>query len=308
LIPDAGEGGYMPKGHGFTPASEAAPATLHRIEDLMQWQEPQGLRTGVALFDQNARVPQGGLTLLAGRPATGKTTLALQIVRETLFRREKPLGVAMFSLAEAQEAVTTRLLALGAEVPLHALRTGFTTRAKWTSIESAAQRLSEAPLHIADDPCLTAETIADRALALAAELKSRGEALGLVVIDYLQLVRGPSGRLGQRPREIERAARNFKRLSTETGAAVLVLSQIAQLEHDTPSEEPPRPVDLGAAMTIERVADLVVLTHRHLALEEMDCEQGGEASLTVTKSHWRTGVVPVTFPTEMPIFGDVPTG
>jgi len=288
--------GIVARTHRFVPASQAASAALQKIERLRSWRPNHGLPTGLSLLDQETGGLQpGSLTVLAGRPATGKTTLALQIARETLFRREEPLGVALFSLAEAREAIFTRLLAQEAGVQLHPLRTGFSQRTEWSSVESAGQRLSKAPLHIDDDPCLTAKATVERTRVLAAELKSRGKALGLVVIDYLQRVYGPGGRIDKQPREIEKVGRALRRLTQDTGVAILVLAQTDFSEAGC--QEPPNLVDLGAVLPLERQADLVLLVGR---------KHGHEASIIVAKSLGRTGTVPVRFLAERPIFVDGP--
>jgi len=295
--------GIVARTHRFVPASEAAPAVLRKIKRLRSWRPNPGLPTGLSLLDQETGGLQPGcLTLLAGGPGSGKTTLALQIARETLLRREEPLGVAFFSLAEAREAIITRLLAQEAGVQLHPLRTGYFHRERWSEIESASQRLSEVPLYIEDGPCLTAKTIADSTRALAAGLKSQDKALGLVIIDYLQLVYGPGGRIGQRPQETERVGRTLQKLAQGTGAAVLVLVQMESGE--TEGNDAPTMVDLGLMMPLERTADLVLLVNR---CPGSDNERlGQEVSLIVTKGPGRTGIAPAIFRPHLPIFDDAP--
>ncbi|MFH2203107.1 MAG: DnaB-like helicase C-terminal domain-containing protein [Elusimicrobiota bacterium] len=300
MIPD------INKDHNFTPASESAPAALRRIEGLGRWRPPPGRQTGLKQVDKlTGGLPAGELTLVAGRPSSGKSVLASMVAYKALIE-EKPPCVAYFSLSESQENLILRFIALESKCELFELRHAFFKRTNWGSIESAAKVLAEAPLFIDDSPCLTVADLAGRSRALADELKARSESLGLVVIDSLELLRCRTGRIGQRPSEIARAARAVKKLARDTGAAVVIISRIEPPAEIVALAKAPSLADLDAAMPAERLADLVIITHRRPCSENMDPEQEEAAEIIIARSAGPTATVPVMFHPQMPIFKDYP--
>ena len=250
----------------FIDFSKALTSTLGYIEQAFQREDKlSGLPTGFEKLDRRL----GGLTksnriIIAGRPAMGKTALATNIaynVAEFMSREKsidkKDKGVAFFSLEMSSDELTARVLSTVTQTPGQNMRTGELNNAEFTRIAAAVRELENIPLYIDDSPGLTINAIRTRARRL-----KRTKGLGLIVIDYIQLISGLSKR-GEvnRVQELSEISRGLKILAKELDVPVIALSQ---LNRGVESRDDKRPLmsDLRESGSIEQDADVVMFVFR----------------------------------------------
>ncbi len=226
--------------HDFFPIKEALPDAAERIERLHKADGAlRGVSTGFPGLDNYlSGLQKSDLIILAARPSLGKTALALNIAKHVALKDKKTVGV--FSLEMSREQVVDRLLASEAMVDLWRLRTGHLEEEQgdFAELGKAMGRLSEAPLFIDDSASPTPMEIR----AKARRLHARHE-LGLVVIDYLQLVRG-HGRTESRVQEVSEISRSLKALAKELNVPVLALSQLSRAIEQRGGDKKPQLSDL----------------------------------------------------------------
>ncbi|HVE14603.1 MAG TPA: replicative DNA helicase, partial [Elusimicrobiota bacterium] len=181
---------------GFVEAKQIAHEVIEEIEKIHQRKaETTGVPTGFKELDRKTSgLQKGDLILLAARPGQGKTSLALNIATNIVLHPKEPRAVAFYSMEMSRNSIFTRIVSAEAGVALHELRNGYFRRDRWTDVTSAAARLSEAPLFINDMPGLSVLEVRSLARRLHSDLRAKGQSLGLVIIDYLQLMRGASRR------------------------------------------------------------------------------------------------------------------
>ena len=195
------------------------------------------------------------MIVIAGRPGTGKTSIALNIAESALFGKNR-VPVLVFSLEMLAEQLYMRMIASRARIDQHKLAQGFIEREKLQDISSVAKELSEAPMWIDDTAGISILEMRAKARRLNQQL---GGKLGLVVVDYLQLLRGSDPSL-PREQEVAEISRGMKAMSKELRAPVVVL---AQLNRDSEKETRyPRPSDLRESGSIEQDADAILLLSR----------------------------------------------
>ncbi len=243
---------------GFVPIREILRSTFETIQNLHDKKSHlMGLATGFYRLDElTSGFQAGDLVIVAGRPSMGKTAFALNIAEHVAI--ESQLPVAVFSLEMAKEQLVLRLLCSQARVNSHMLRTGHLRDDDWDVLGHAASVLSDAPLYIDDSPTLTILELRAKARRLQAEAK-----LGMVIVDYLQLIRGHA-RAENRQQEISQISRNLKALAKELNVPVVALSQ---LRRPVPSDragkdERPQLSDLRESGAIEQDADVVLFVYR----------------------------------------------
>lgn len=263
----------------------------------------QVVRTGLTMFDRITGGLQGAdLVCVASRPSMGKTALALNIAANAVLSR-KPRSVLIFSLEMSRHALMQRLIATQAQVSLSDVRKGNFPRKRWTDLTTAAALFSESPLYLVDTPGLSAGVISTLSRRLAEELRRKGERLGLVIIDYMQLIRRPKGK-GGHPAAI---ARCLKRLAREINVPILLLSQVRRRVEAKDRHDPrPRLTDLLDSGSVARIADLVAFVHRegYYKLDETSLEN--KAELILAKNpRGKTGIVPLEFVTEFTQFRNI---
>lgn len=214
-----------------------------------------GLATGFYDFDKmTSGLQAGDLIIIAGRPSMGKTTFAMNIAEYAAIKSKRP--TLIFSLEMPGEALTMRMMSSLGTIDLHKIRTGQLTEHDWPAITSVVSTLSETQMYIDDTPALTPTECRARARRVARE----HEGLGLIVIDYLQLMR-LSGRSENRTNEISEISRSLKALAKELNVPLIALSQLNRsLEQRTDR----RPVmsDLRESGALEQDADLIVFIYR----------------------------------------------
>ena len=249
--------------------------TFDRIERLY---ETKGAVTGVPTgFTEMDRMLSGlqpsELIIIAARPSMGKTALALNIATHVALNDKKP--VLIFSLEMSQDLLAQRMLCAQASVNAQELRRGNLTDSDWPKLSQAIGRLSEAPTFIDDTPTISALEIRSRARKLKIE-----KGLGLIVIDYLQLIQG-KGRTESRQQEIAEITRSLKSLARELEVPVLSLAQLSRAVEAT-ADKKPMLSHLKESGEIEQSADVVAFIYRD-EYYNVDTENKNIAEIIIAK-------------------------
>ncbi|MFN8545601.1 MAG: replicative DNA helicase [Candidatus Binatia bacterium] len=251
--------------------------TLLMIERLYEnKQAVTGVATGFVDLDKlTAGFQPTDLIIIAARPSMGKTAFALNIAANAALRGD--IGVAVFSLEMSKEQLAMRLLCAEAHVDLARVRTGHLSDREFPQLAMAAGRLAEAPIYIDDTPALSILELRAKARRLKRDAATK---LGLVVVDYLQLMRGGEGR-DNREQEISEISRSLKALAKELHVPVVALSQ---LNRQVESRNPPKPrlADLRESGAIEQDADVICFIYREEVYVE-DTDRRGVAEIIVAK-------------------------
>ncbi|MBI5596793.1 MAG: replicative DNA helicase [Elusimicrobia bacterium] len=291
---------------GFVAAKDLAHQVINDIEALHQRKgEVTGVPTGLKKFDRmTAGFQKGDLILIAARPSQGKTALALNVMAHVVLHAKTPVPTAFFSLEMSKNAIMTRLIASEARVNLHEARNGFFRRDRWTDLTNAASRLSEAPLFIDDSAALSILDVRSRARRLQMELNSRGQQLGLIMIDYLQLMRGPNRRVESRQQEVSEISRGLKHLARDMNIPVVALSQLNRRTEDKGrTDNKPQLSDLRESGSLEQDADVVGLIHREGYYNRSDPSVERNAELIIAKQrNGPVGTCELTFISELARF------
>lgn len=213
-----------------------------------------GLESGFKDLDQlTSGFQPSDQIIVAGRPSMGKTSFALDMARFAATKRKKVVGV--FSLEMSKEQIGLRLLCSEARISSQKLRTGFIPGSSWGDLTAAAGRLSEAPIFIDDSPDLSPLDLRARARRLMAE-----HGLDLIVIDYLQLMRGRT-QTESRQLEISEISRSIKGLAKELNVPIIALSQLSRAV-ESRTDKRPMLSDLRESGSIEQDADVVMFIYR----------------------------------------------
>jgi replicative DNA helicase len=240
----------------FVPLKPLITESYDRIEKLSQVHEPgTGLHTGFADVDQlTSGFQRSDLIILAARPSMGKTALAMNIATHVAMREQFP--VAVFSLEMAREALAMRVLCSESRVNQQNVRLGFVDDEDLHRLARGSELLYNAPIYIDDSAAMTVLEMRGKARRLDAELGG----LGLVIVDYLQLLTG-HGRYENRTQEISQIARGLKSLARELRVPVLALSQLSRAV-EMRTVKRPMLSDLRESGSIEAEADLVMFIYR----------------------------------------------
>ncbi len=267
---------------GFVWIKEILWPAFERIEEL---QRSPGTVTGVAtgfpeLDHMTSGFQAGDLVVLAGRPSMGKTALALNFAQHAAIEAETP--VAIFSLEMSKESLVQRLLCSEGRVDSSRLRRGSLQDDEYQRLATAAGLLNTAPIWIDDTPAISALELRAKARRLRAEVE-----LGLIVVDYMQLMSGPS-RVENRQQEISAISRSLKAISKELGVPLLAISQLSRAPEQRTGDHRPRLSDLRESGAIEQDADLVLFVFREEVYKsyeeiEQDPTLSGKAELIIGK-------------------------
>jgi replicative DNA helicase len=232
------------------------PQTFEQIEEYAKREgHVTGIPTGFPELDEyTAGFQKSDLIIIAARPSLGKTALALNIAENVAVNHNIP--VIIFSLEMAKEQLAQRLLCSRARISSHHMRTGRIADHQWTNLSIAVGPLSEAPIYLDDSPSLNVMEI--RAKARRMKLKYD---VGLVIIDYLQLVRGQK-RPESRQQEITYVSQSLKALARELKVPVLALSQLSRQVEQRGRDARPQLSDLRESGALEQDADLVLFIRR----------------------------------------------
>ncbi len=285
---------------GFIDLQSVLKDSFRQLETLSARKDPiTGLPTGFSDLDsKTAGLQSSDLIIIAGRPSMGKTTLALNVAAHAGMRTGKP--IAIFSLEMSKEQMALRMLCAEARVDSAKLRTGFLAGSDWSLLTTAAGDLSgQASIYIDDTPMQTALDIR----AKARRLRSEQGDLGLVIIDYLQLMQGRS-RAENRQQEISDITRALKALARELRVPVIALSQLSRAVEQ---RRPPKPQlsDLRESGAIEQDADVVALLYRDEVYNE-DSDERGVAEVNIAKHrNGPTGTLRLAFRGEFTRFDNL---
>jgi replicative DNA helicase len=286
----------------FTPIKKAITEAVEVLESIHgKHGGVTGVPTGFVHLDNiTGGFQQSDLIIIAGRPSQGKTALALSLARNAALHKEKRTSVGIFSLEMSEGQLVTRLLSAEGRVNAHQLRTGRLPDEQWKNLGRAAGRLAEAKIFIDDTPALGILELRAKSRRLKAE-----HGVGLIIVDYLQLVQGPKN-IESREREISLISRSLKALAKEINVPVIALSQ---LNRSLESRSDKRPVlaDLRESGAIEQDADVVMFVHRpetYNIMESKDDEgiilpTEGMAEIVIGKQrNGPTGIVRLAFKKE----------
>ena len=218
---------------GYTPIKDILVDSFTELEELYnRKQHITGVPTGFAELDYKTAGFHGSeLILIAARPAMGKSAFALNIATNAAVKSGVP--VAIFSLEMSKEQMVNRILCSEAMVDSNKVRTGKLEEDDWTKLAGAIGPLSEAEIYIDDTPGISVMEIRAKCRKLKLEKN-----LGMVVIDYLQLVQGSNKRGGSREQEISEISRSLKILAKEIGVPVIALSQLSRAVEQRPDHRP----------------------------------------------------------------------
>ncbi len=214
-----------------------------------------GLSTGFSKLDEmTSGLQRSDLIVLAGRPGTGKTSLALTLARNVAIREKAVVGI--FSLEMAKEQLLERLLCGEAQVSLHRLRGGYVPAARWRDLATAASKFQNATIIVDDTPGLSILEIRAKARRMAAQ-----HGLDMLIVDYLQLIEGAI-RSDMREQEIAHITRSLKKLARELNIPLIAVSQLNRAVEQRPGKKYPRLADLRESGAIEQDADVVAFIYR----------------------------------------------
>lgn len=273
---------------GFKALKHILPETVDRIDLLHQSDgDITGIPSGYNEFDKlTAGLQPGELIVIAGRPSMGKTTLAINIAENAAIGSRVP--TAIFSMEMPSQQLAFRMISSLGRVDQTHLRTGRFPDEDWSRINTAVQLMSEAPIFIDDTPGLSPTEIRARARRL-----QREHGLGLIVVDYLQLMAVP-GSKENRATEISEISRSLKALAKELSLPVIALSQ---LNRSVEQRTDKRPVmsDLRESGAIEQDADLILFIYREEVYNQ-DTPRKGVADIAIAKQrNGPIGDFPLTF-------------
>jgi len=295
-------------GQGFQALSKIIPNTFKALEKRFERKELiTGVPTGYDEFDRlTAGLQPSDLIILAGRPSMGKTALAMNMARNAASQQN--VAVAVFSLEMSEEQLALRMLCSESRVNSQDLRTGFIKDRDWPKLTKAAGDLSEARIFIDDTPSISVLEMRAKCRRLKTE-----HDIGLVVVDYLQLMQGRRS-AERREQEISEISRSLKAMAKELHVPVMALSQLNRgLENRT--DKRPKLSDLRESGAIEQDADLICFIYRDEVYNQAeDNPHKGIAEVIIGKQrNGPTGKVELTFLKEYTTFEnyinrDVPAG
>ncbi len=273
---------------GFRQVKDILPETVDKL-DLLHQSPGQltGVTTGFNDLDRmTTGLQPGDLIVIAGRPSMGKTTLAINIAENAAIGKGVP--AAVFSMEMSAEQLTLRMISSLGRVNQSHLRTGQCSDEDWSRINSAVAQLSAAPIFVDETPALTPTELRARARRLKRE---RG--LGLVVVDYLQLMQ-VSGTKENRATEISEISRGLKALAKELSVPVIALSQLNRsVEQRT--EKKPVMSDLRESGAIEQDADVIMMIYREEVYDPASQRRGIADIILAKQRNGPTGEVHLTF-------------
>jgi len=261
---------------GFLHLKEIIKDSIETIDQLYQKKaHVTGIPTGFIDFDiKTAGLQASDLIVIAGRPSMGKSALALGIAEYAGVIEKIP--VAIFSLEMSKEQLVQRMLCAHARVDAHKVRTGYLAASDWPRLTAAAGKLSEAPIFIDDAPAISVMELR----AKARRLKMHQD-IQLIILDYMQLMRGTDLRSESRQQEISEISRALKALARELNIPILAISQLSRAV-EARTDHRPQLSDLRESGAIEQDADVVVLILRE-EYYKPSAENQGIAEVIIAK-------------------------
>jgi replicative DNA helicase len=263
---------------------------IYTFKDIEQRHEGAilpGIKSGFYDLDHvTGGFQRSDLIIVAGRPSMGKTSFSVSIAHN--IAADKKLPVAIFSLEMSKEQLVQRLLSSEAKIESNRLRSGRVSQSEWEPLTAAIGTLSELPLFIDDSPNITVTEMRSKARRLQAE---QGGSLGLILLDYLQLMEGGGD---NRVQELSRITRSLKGLARELNVPIIALSQLSR-SVESRTNKRPMMSDLRESGSIEQDADLVIMLYRD-EYYNPDTPDRGLAEIIITKHrNGPTGIVKLLF-------------
>jgi len=281
--------------------------SFHRISDLVKEsiksverlyinkQPITGVPSGFVDFDHlTSGLQPSDLIIIAGRPAMGKTSLALSIARHVGVDVGSP--VAVFSLEMSREQIVMRLLCSEARVDNSRARSGRLEESDFPKLVEAASRLAQAPIFIDDTPAISVLEMRAKARRL-----NRESPLGLIVVDYLQLMRGNTRQPERREQEISEISRSLKALAKELNLPILALSQLNR-SVETRQDKRPLMADLRESGAIEQDADIISFVYRDEVYNPETSDKGVAEFIVSKHRNGPIGTVRLAFQAEYTLF------
>ena len=273
---------------GFMPIDGILHETFQNLDRIAS---NPGSVTGVAsglidLDEITSGFQKGDLVIIAGRPSMGKTALALSVMRNAVIDFKVPVG--MFSLEMANHQLAQRLLCAEGRVDSHLVRTGKLPKNQWKNLSLAVGSLAEAEIYLDDTPAITVLELRAKARRLKAEKN-----LGLIIVDYLQLMQGPRN-IESRQQEISNISRSLKALAKELDVPVIALSQLSRAVEQR-SDHRPQLSDLRESGAIEQDADVVIFLYRSWVYSREEEDKGRAQAIVAKQRNGPIGTVDLSF-------------
>ena len=285
------------KNQSFTPIHQIIPEAFAQVETLYKKKElVTGIPTGYFGIDKmTAGLQPSDLIILAGRPSMGKTALAMNIAQHAAMVEK--IGVGIFSLEMSKEQLATRLLCSVGRIDSQRVRTGKLHDEDWPKLTRAVGMLSDSPIYIDDTPAISILEMRAKIRRLASKHE-----LGLILVDYLQLMRGRSN-IENRTQEISEISRSLKAIAKEYRVPVMALSQLNR-GLESRSDKRPMMSDLRESGAIEQDADVICFIYRDEVYNKSeDNPEKGIAEIIIGKQrNGPTGVVKLMFLSEFTMF------
>lgn len=287
-------------GSEFEPIMQVVMRTLQGIEAAAKQKgNITGIETGFRDLDfKTAGLQKSDFILIAARPAMGKTAFVLNIAEYIALHSENT--IAMFSLEMSKEQLVKRMLSMNSHVDSQKIRTGNLEDNDWTELVNSVRRIGKSKLVIDDTSGITVTELRSKCRKLKVE-----QGLDLVIIDYLQLMSGSSGRRSEnRQQEISEISRSLKVMARELNVPVIALSQLSRAVESRPDKRPMLS-DLRESGAIEQDADMVMFLYRDEYYNE-DSEAKGIAEVIIAKQRsGPTGKVELAWLSHLTKFGNL---
>lgn len=278
----------------LVPISETLIKVFQDLEDRHDEVALPGISSG--FYDLDAMTggfQRSDLIIIAGRPSMGKTAISLNIAYNIAAAQKLP--VAVFSLEMSKEQLVQRLLASESKIESNRLRSGRISQKDWEPLSRAIDALSELPIFIDDTPNITVTEINSKTRRLQAE---KGGALGLIMLDYLQLMEGGTD---NRVQELSRITRSLKSLGRELNVPIIALSQLSR-SVESRTNKRPMLSDLRESGSIEQDADLVIMLYRDQYYNPDTPEQGVTELIIAKHRNGPTGTIKILFDPQLTKF------
>ena len=281
----------------FYPIKDVVKESFKTIEKLFERKElVTGVPSGFKDLDRmTAGFQNSELIIVAGRPSMGKTSYCLDIARYAALEVEIP--VAIFSLEMSKEQLVLRMLSSEAMVEAQKLRSGFIRESDWPKLALAAGNLADAPIFLDDSAAISVLELRAKARRLKAESN-----LGLVIVDYLQLMRGRA-KTERREQEISEISRSLKALAKELSIPVIAISQLSRRTEERPRQRP-QLADLRESGAIEQDADVILFVYREEVYREDPAIEGVAEIIIGKQRNGPTGTMKLSFLKEFTTFKD----
>ncbi len=273
--------------------------SIKMVERLYERKEMvTGVPTGFKDLDKlTSGLQPSDLIVVAGRPSMGKTAFCLNIATHAAFAGT---GVAIFSLEMAKEQLGLRMLCCEARVDNSKVRSGYLADREFPKLVMAAGRLAEAPIYIDDTPAISVLELRAKARRLA---RDREKKLGLIVVDYLQLMRG-MGTANNREQEISEISRSLKALAKELAMPVIAISQLNRRVEDR-ADRRPMMADLRESGAIEQDADVIAFIYRDEVYNQKSDDRGKAEVIVAKQRNGPIDTVRLAFLSEYTRFEDL---